>query len=72
MSLDECQKLCLSNCSCTAYAQLNISANGSGCLQWFNDIVDFRILAQDGQDFYLRIAASKLQGRLFILQFILN
>ncbi|XP_027910185.1 G-type lectin S-receptor-like serine/threonine-protein kinase At4g27290 [Vigna unguiculata] len=65
MSLEECQKLCLSNCSCTAYAQLDMSANGSGCLQWFNDIVDFRILAQDGQDFYLRITASKLQDHAF-------
>lgn len=55
-TLLECEKLCLSNCSCTAYAQLNISGNGSGCLHWFYDIVDIRTLPTGGQDFYLRMA----------------
>nr|XP_007133092.1 hypothetical protein PHAVU_011G150900g [Phaseolus vulgaris]ESW05086.1 hypothetical protein PHAVU_011G150900g [Phaseolus vulgaris] len=64
ISLGECEKLCLSNCSCTAYAQLNISVQGSGCLHWFHEIVDIRVLAQGGQDFYLRITTSKLQGNL--------
>ncbi|ESW26203.1 hypothetical protein PHAVU_003G099300 [Phaseolus vulgaris] len=61
ISLGECEKLCLSNCSCTAYAQLNISVQGSGCLHWFHDIVDIGVLAQGGQDFYLRITTSKFQ-----------
>ncbi|CAJ1978639.1 unnamed protein product, partial [Sphenostylis stenocarpa] len=64
-SLQECEKLCLSNCSCTAYAQLNISGEGSGCLHWFHDIIDIRILPQGGQDFYLRITASEFQDRGF-------
>uniref|UniRef100_A0A0R0JVL9 Bulb-type lectin domain-containing protein n=1 Tax=Glycine max TaxID=3847 RepID=A0A0R0JVL9_SOYBN len=56
ISLQECEKYTLSNCSCTAYAQLNISGNGSGCLHWFYDIVDIRTLPMGGQDFYLRMA----------------
>ncbi|KAH1143142.1 hypothetical protein GLYMA_12G143000v4 [Glycine max] len=63
-TLLECEKLCLSNCSCTAYAQLNISGEGSGCLHWFSDIVDIRTLPEGGQNFYLRMAtvtASELQ-----------
>ena len=56
ISLQECEKYTLSNCSCTAYAQLNISGNGSGCLHWFYDIVDIRTLPTGGQDFYLRMA----------------
>lgn len=47
ISLKECEKLCLSNCSCTAYAKLNVSGNISGCLHWFSDIVDMRKLPED-------------------------
>nr|KYP41484.1 Putative serine/threonine-protein kinase receptor [Cajanus cajan] len=68
VSLQECEKLCLSNCSCTAYAQLNISGTGSGCLLWFFNIVDMRALSKGGQDFYLRVtsvAASELQDHRF-------
>ncbi|TKY66621.1 G-type lectin S-receptor serine/threonine-protein kinase [Spatholobus suberectus] len=65
ISLQECEKLCLSNCSCSAYAQLNISGKGSGCLHWFSDIVDTRTLSKGGQDFYLRITASELQDHRF-------
>lgn len=64
ISLQECEKYTLSNCSCTAYAQLNISGEGSGCLHWFSDIVDIRTLPEGGQNFYLRMAtvtASELQ-----------
>lgn len=66
IGLVECEKLCLRNCSCTAYAKLNISGNGSGCLHWFSDIVDLRKLPEGGQDFYLRVtAASNLGNCLF-------
>ncbi|RDY03958.1 G-type lectin S-receptor-like serine/threonine-protein kinase, partial [Mucuna pruriens] len=60
MNLDECQKLCLQNCSCLAYANLDIRAGGSGCLLWFNTLVDMRKLSQWGQDLYFRVPASEL------------
>lgn len=68
ISLQECQKLCLTNCSCNAYAQLNISGTGSGCLHWFSDIFDIRTLSEGGQDFYLKmsaVTASELQGIVY-------
>ena len=40
MSLKECEELCLKNCSCKAYANLDIRNGGSGCLLWFVDLVD--------------------------------
>ncbi|KAI9070576.1 hypothetical protein K1719_047463 [Acacia pycnantha] len=58
MSLGECKELCLRNCSCTAYSNLNISNGGSGCLHWFDNIVDLRQLAAGGQDFYIRVYAA--------------
>nr|KYP43257.1 Putative serine/threonine-protein kinase receptor [Cajanus cajan] len=60
MDLDECEKSCLENCSCTAYANLDIRDGGSGCLLWFNTLVDLRNFSQSGQDLYIRVPASEL------------
>ncbi|XP_031120584.1 uncharacterized protein LOC116023718 [Ipomoea triloba] len=63
MSLQECERVCLRNCSCMAYSTLNISKGGSGCLIWYDDLVDMRTL-QDGQDIYIRLAATEIPGLL--------
>ncbi|XP_050144790.1 G-type lectin S-receptor-like serine/threonine-protein kinase At4g27290 isoform X1 [Malus sylvestris] len=61
MSLKECKWLCLENCSCTAYANLDIRVGGSGCLLWFGNLIDIREFAiSDVQDLYIRMAASEL------------
>lgn len=60
MNLEECRKVCLKNCSCMAYANLDIRNGGSGCLLWFEDLLDIRQLANEGQDVYIRMAASEL------------
>ncbi|KAH7544253.1 hypothetical protein JRO89_XS15G0136300 [Xanthoceras sorbifolium] len=56
MSLQECGEMCSKNCSCRAYATLNISAEGSGCLLWFGNLTDMIEYDQGGQDFYIRMA----------------
>nr|GMC48211.1 G-type lectin S-receptor-like serine/threonine-protein kinase At4g27290 [Ipomoea batatas] len=61
MSLQECERVCLRNCSCMAYSTLNISNGGSGCLIWYNDLVDMRTIP-DGQDIYIRLAATEIPG----------
>ncbi|KAL6580972.1 hypothetical protein OROMI_006895 [Orobanche minor] len=58
MSLEGCKLLCLKNCSCMAYASLDIRI-GNGCLLWFEDLVDIREISP-GQDIYIRMAASEL------------
>ncbi|KOM49474.1 hypothetical protein LR48_Vigan08g030100 [Vigna angularis] len=60
ISLDECQQSCLMNCSCTGYSSLNVLDGGSGCLLWFDDLVDMRNFSKWGQDFYIRVPASEL------------
>ncbi|KAJ9671899.1 hypothetical protein PVL29_025525 [Vitis rotundifolia] len=60
MNLKECASLCLSNCSCTAYANSDIRGGGSGCLLWFGDLIDIRDFTQNGQEFYVRMAAADL------------
>nr|GMD94677.1 G-type lectin S-receptor-like serine/threonine-protein kinase At4g27290 [Ipomoea batatas] len=58
MNLQECEKVCLKNCSCMAYSSLDISKGQNGCLLWFSDLIDIRVLPVDGQDLYIRMASS--------------
>ncbi|XP_022753199.1 G-type lectin S-receptor-like serine/threonine-protein kinase At4g27290 [Durio zibethinus] len=60
MNLEQCKNLCKKNCSCTAYANLDIRKGGSGCLLWFVDLVDIREFTENGQEIYIRMAASEL------------
>ncbi|KAL3503320.1 hypothetical protein ACH5RR_037769, partial [Cinchona calisaya] len=57
-SLEECRRICLKNCSCTAYSTLDISS-GSGCLFWFGDLIDMKVISAAGQDIYIRMASSE-------------
>ncbi|XP_076899227.1 G-type lectin S-receptor-like serine/threonine-protein kinase At4g27290 [Bidens hawaiensis] len=59
MNLEECRRECLRNCNCTAYGNLDIG-RGSGCLIWFDNLVDMRVYAEDGQDIFVRMAASEI------------
>ncbi|XP_007021210.2 PREDICTED: G-type lectin S-receptor-like serine/threonine-protein kinase At4g27290 [Theobroma cacao] len=60
MSLKECREMCLKNCSCTAYANSDIKGSGTGCLLWFNELMDVRVFNEGGQELYIRMAASEL------------
>ncbi|XP_059664036.1 G-type lectin S-receptor-like serine/threonine-protein kinase At4g27290 [Cornus florida] len=61
MTLQECEMVCSKNCSCMAYANIEITAGGSGCLLWFDDLIDIRDLTEIGQDIYIRMASSELE-----------
>ncbi|XP_058721783.1 G-type lectin S-receptor-like serine/threonine-protein kinase At4g27290 isoform X2 [Vicia villosa] len=63
MSLEKCKTVCLKNCSCTAYANLDIRYGGSGCLLWFDNIVDMRVHPDQGQDIYIRLASSEFDHK---------
>ncbi|PIA38451.1 hypothetical protein AQUCO_02800277v1 [Aquilegia coerulea] len=60
MNLEECRVKCLQNCSCMAYANTDISGDGSGCIMWFTDLTDIRQMNNAGQDLYIRMAASEI------------
>ncbi|XP_059655501.1 G-type lectin S-receptor-like serine/threonine-protein kinase At4g27290 [Cornus florida] len=62
MTLKECEKVCLKNCSCMAYANIDIREGGSGCLLWFDDLIDIREILESGQDMYVRLASSELES----------
>ncbi|KAI3509910.1 hypothetical protein L1887_25435 [Cichorium endivia] len=59
-TLDECEKVCKNDCSCTAYTHSDISGSGSGCLQWFGDLIDIRTFSENGQDIFIRLPPSEL------------
>ncbi|RYQ82305.1 hypothetical protein Ahy_B10g100899 [Arachis hypogaea] len=60
MTLDECGSLCKRNCSCTAYANIDIRNGGSGCVMWLGQLIDMRVYGTDGQDVYVRLAAADI------------
>nr|GLL18307.1 uncharacterized protein LOC109149193 [Ipomoea trifida] len=64
MSLQECEELCLRNCSCMAYSPLDISDGGSGCLVWSGDLIDIRSISSYGQDIYIKLASTEIPGLL--------
>lgn len=59
LTLEDCRARCLENCSCTAYADLDVRGEGSGCIFWFGALIDLRVASVPGQDLYVRIAASE-------------
>ena len=61
-SVEECGRRCLSNCNCTAYAASDIRGGGAGtgCIQWFGELMDTRFV-DGGQDLFVRLALSDLE-----------
>ncbi|KVH89600.1 Apple-like protein [Cynara cardunculus var. scolymus] len=63
MNLSRCEEICKRNCACAAYANMDITSGGSGCVIWAVDLFDMRQYADTengGQDLYVRVAASDL------------
>ncbi|KAJ1441936.1 S-locus glycoprotein domain [Sesbania bispinosa] len=58
ITLEECKAKCWKNCSCTAYANSDITGAGSGCIIWFGDLLDLRQVPNVGQDLYVRFATA--------------
>lgn len=60
MELADCEVECSRNCSCMAYTQLDLRDKASGCLFYYGDLFDIRVVPQGGQDLYIRMASSEL------------
>ncbi|XP_060196399.1 G-type lectin S-receptor-like serine/threonine-protein kinase At1g11330 isoform X2 [Lycium barbarum] len=53
---DECRSICLSNCSCLAYA----FDTGIGCMSWSGSLIDVQQFQGSGTTLYIRVAHSEL------------
>ncbi|XLR41623.1 hypothetical protein S83_026283 [Arachis hypogaea] len=60
VSLEECANLCMKNCSCTAYASLDIRNGGTGCLFWYDELIDIRVLSDPQQDLFVRMSRKDI------------
>jgi len=47
-----------------AYANSDIRGAGSGCVLWFEDLIDLKQIQTGGQDLYIRMSASELGDEL--------
>ncbi|CAN4104124.1 unnamed protein product [Withania somnifera] len=63
MNLEDCEKMCLADCNCTAYSDLDVRNGGSGCLLWFGELIDIRGFSQNEQNLFVRVAASELDRK---------
>ncbi|CAI0389389.1 unnamed protein product [Linum tenue] len=59
VDLDACRAECLKNCSCTAYANANVT-NGIGCVTLYGDLIDTRVFTDGRQDLFVRVDAIEL------------
>ncbi|XP_022877618.1 G-type lectin S-receptor-like serine/threonine-protein kinase At4g27290 isoform X1 [Olea europaea var. sylvestris] len=64
MTLEECKVVCLKNCTCMAYTNLDITRGGSGCLLWFKELINIKILSEAGQDIYIRMSSFELDKNI--------
>ncbi|GMI65500.1 hypothetical protein like AT4G27290 [Hibiscus trionum] len=62
LNREQCKGECLKNCSCTAYANLNVSDGRTSCLMWFGDLIDISEVSEvyRGEDIFIRLPASSL------------
>ncbi|KAG7658073.1 PAN/Apple domain [Arabidopsis suecica] len=58
VNVEECQKSCLHNCSCLAFAYID----GIGCLMWNQDLMDAVQFSEGGELLSIRLARSELGG----------
>lgn len=56
----ECERLCLNNCSCTAYANADVRTGGHGCILWFKELMDISDYKEDAEEIYVRMPSSEL------------
>ncbi|KAL3344054.1 hypothetical protein AABB24_023474, partial [Solanum stoloniferum] len=61
VTLNSCEELCLRNCSCVAYAKLDVTGTNEDCLLWFDELMDIRAFGSSGQDIYIKLDSSETQ-----------
>ncbi|KEH28257.1 PAN-like domain protein [Medicago truncatula] len=50
MRLEECEVECLKDCFCNTYANSLINGGSHGCMLWFGDLIDIRLLISEDSE----------------------
>ncbi|XP_076893736.1 G-type lectin S-receptor-like serine/threonine-protein kinase At4g27290 isoform X2 [Bidens hawaiensis] len=68
-----CEAQCLKNCSCMAYANVDVYGNGSKCVVWIGDLVDLKNFPDGGdQQIFIRMAHAELRMSSLLSIFTYN
>ncbi|XP_043808128.1 G-type lectin S-receptor-like serine/threonine-protein kinase RKS1 isoform X2 [Manihot esculenta] len=60
MSRMECEEECLRNCSCSAYANVEIAGKESRCTAWYGELMDTADHMDNKYNLYVRVDAIEL------------
>ncbi|KAF8396337.1 hypothetical protein HHK36_017953 [Tetracentron sinense] len=60
LSPQDCQKQCLTNCSCTAYTSADVNGGSSRCVAWYGELMDIRDSRDEEEYLYVRVDAIEL------------
>ncbi|XP_078165031.1 receptor-like serine/threonine-protein kinase SD1-7 [Carex rostrata] len=60
ISVEECKRRCLMNCSCFAYSPSDIRAKGRGCVMWNTALVDIKYDISGIDILYVKVSKSEL------------
>lgn len=69
MTLDKCRGMCLQNCSCVAYANMEVTNGGRGCFLWIDTVIDVKVIVGSGQDLYVKVPSSELGKNFFLVSY---
>ncbi|KAJ0243240.1 PAN/Apple domain-containing protein [Hirschfeldia incana] len=57
---EQCGKVCLGDCTCTAYSiSISLETGNQSCITWSGDLVDLRSYSNEGLDLYVRTTGKK-------------
>ncbi|CAK7350783.1 unnamed protein product [Dovyalis caffra] len=60
MSRADCKLHCQTNCSCAAYASIEIPGQGVGCSTWHGELLDIKYGTAESYDLFVRVDAYEL------------
>ncbi|CAK7350787.1 unnamed protein product [Dovyalis caffra] len=60
MSPADCEHECKRNCSCSAYASIEIPGKGAGCVAWYGELIDAKYDTSESYDLHVRVDAIEL------------
>ncbi|XP_078166610.1 receptor-like serine/threonine-protein kinase SD1-8 isoform X2 [Carex rostrata] len=60
ISVEECRRRCLLNCSCLAYSPSDIRGKGSGCVMWNTELVDIKYVNGGLDILHVKVSKSEL------------
>lgn len=72
ISVEECKRRCLMNCSCLAYSPSDIRGKGSGCVMWNTTLADIKYVNGGLDVLHVKVSKSELGINYLLSLFYFN